>query len=370
MESSSPLNPLPRTLARVDLRRLKGNFQILRRLGRAQGVQGLVAMVKADAYGHGLLPVARALSAQPGLAAFGVATLQEGEALREAGLRQAALVFADGLGLDDALLQRFRRSGLTPVIHDLKDLRRVLKSKDPVPFHLKFNSGLNRLGLDREDLVKALPLLRSPAARGRFEGIFTHFAAPEDPRGALSQDQVGRFRDALALLGEGAPPQVHASSSRALYEYRALGLSKLCTWARPGIGLYGYGLPAKAGLRPVLQWTARVLRLRQLKKGDRVGYGGSYRAPRAQVEAVLGLGYGDGLPRILSNREVAGRAVFGRVSMDITCVDGRGLRAGSRVVVLGDGVAQGEAQARAADTIIYELLTAISKRVPRVYHGA
>ena len=369
MEPLSPLRPEPRTLARVDLRRLRANFLHLARLGREHGVNGLVAMVKADAYGHGLLPVARAIAREQSLAAFGLATLQEGEALREAGLSTPALVFADGLPFDEGLIQRYRRSGLTAVVHDLQDLRRIVGSRDGLAFHLKINTGLNRLGMDRDDLVKAMPLLKKALAQGRFAGVFTHFAAPEDPRGALSRQQIARFREALAVLGAAVPPQVPSSSTRALFETRPLGLSGLCTWARPGIGLYGYGLPERAGLKPVLQWSARVLRVRRLKKGDRVGYGGTFRAPRAMDEAVLGLGYGDGLPRILSNRSLGSRAILGRVSMDMTCVEGKGLRTGSRITVLGDGIAQGEGLAQAADTIIYELLTAISKRVPRVYHG-
>ena len=160
---------------------------------------------------------------------------------------------------------------------------------------------------------------------------------------------------------------MHAAATRSLIETRALGLWGLCNVARPGIGLYGYGLPKKCGLKPVLEWRALVLRTRRLNKGDRVGYGGEYTARGGETEAVLGCGYGDGLPRALAGGTIGRRKILGRVSMDLMSIAGNGLRVGHSVRILGESVDQGERLALDAGTIIYEILTGISTRVARRY---
>ena len=362
-DETSPLLSLLRTLAIVRLDFIQLNF---RRLLALQPQGHLIPMVKANAYGHGLVAVARALRGEEGILGFGVATLSEALALRDSKIEQPLLVFADGPIFDDTQIALYERNQITAVVHNLEDLKRIVTARAGFPFHVKVNTGMNRLGLEPGEFIQALPLLKK--AGMRFEGIMTHFATAEEPSGRLARGQSKRFRAALSTLGAAVPRWVHACSTRALYEAETLGMDDVCNVARPGIGLYGYGLPKKAGLLPALLWQARVIRWRKLQKGDCVGYGATFRAARPQAEAVLAVGYGDGLPRILSNKSIAGRAVLGRLSMDLTAVDGTGLQPNLWVPIIGAPGADGDELAKAAGTIIYEILTSLSQRVPRVYH--
>ena len=346
----------------IDLARLKENT---RRLKRWTGDNFFCPMVKANAYGHGDVAVARAL-AEVGVDAIGVALVEEGIGLREAGLTLPILVFAP---FDEAGAAATVAHGLTPVVGRPEHL---------VPFrgrradiHVKINTGMQRLGFDAGEL----PALRSALGDLRVTGVCTHLTHGEDA--ALSDGptarQLARFRE----LSEGLPGVRHAHKSASL---GALG-DRAATGglgARPGIALHG--LPYEGdlvgeGLRPTLSWKSRLAAVHHLKQGQTVGYGARWTAPRDTTLGVVPIGYGDGFSRRYGGRAevlVGGRRVpvVGSVCMDYHYVDlGDALAmSGEPVVIIGQqGTAEVSAAdlARWADTISYEVVTAISSRVPR-----
>ncbi|MBI3541820.1 MAG: alanine racemase, partial [Deltaproteobacteria bacterium] len=314
-----------RVVARVSLAAIGANFEAIRARAQAEMplFQGAVPMVKCNAYGHGLLEVGRALEKKRAALALGVAALAEGERLRAGGARKPIWVFSDTSPWDDAVAARARRANLTPVIHTLDDLRRLLARPRAAPraFHLKFNTGMNRLGIEATDALKAKRLLE--AAGLAPEGICTHFACADEPSRPITRAQVEIFRAIAALFHEDVS-HIHCSNTSASLSARRLGLSDFCDVIRPGIGLYGYSDVATARLKPALRLSARVVSSRMLEVGDSVGYGGTYRAAARGPQCILAIGYGDGLMRRLSNATVRiggrGVRVLGRVSMDLTAL--------------------------------------------------
>jgi alanine racemase len=350
--------------------------EVRRRL--SEGCQ-ILAIVKADAYGHGAVPVTRALESL-GVTRFGVATLQEGVALRNAGIAGQVLVMGALLPEELPAVIAHR---LTPVISDpslpasLATL--LMDNARPYPVHIKVDTGMGRLGLASEAV---LPLLQSPAFRGALhaEGLMTHLADADNDDPGYTRDQIGRLRlvvSGLAAAGL-AIPAVHAANSAGIIAHP---LSHL-TLVRPGLILYGYppraGLDPTLDLQPVLTLRTRVAQLRDLKAGESVSYGRTHRATSASRIAVLPIGYADGYNRALSNRGavlVKGRRapIVGRVCMDMTMVEVTeipGVMVGEPVIVIGrqetDCISAAEVAGWLA-TIPYEVLCAIGPRVPRLY---
>lgn len=366
---------LPRTIARVSLSTVKRNFALL-----ATGWDGAVPMVKCNAYGHGMIEVARVLETSAKTRAFGVATLEEGVRLRRAGVKAPIWVFSDCGPWSDTtsgLIEAFR---LTPVLHSTEDVKAILKPRykrllASQGVHLKFNTGMNRLGIPLTDLEQVRRLFLKAGVTP--EGLCSHLAIAEDATCPPTRAQVAGFEQVVSSFAGQVVSHIHCSNTAAMLSESQLHLSKLCNVARPGIGLYGYGGRAgeKLGLRPALEWRARVVSSRVVSRGEIVGYGGTFRAQKRTPQSVLAIGYGDGLKRILSNGEILVRAagsapkrvrLLGRVSMDLTSINIR-LKPGSWVTLLGEGAAQGEMMASQAQTIVYEILTSISSRVPRQF---
>lgn len=373
-----------RTVAHVDLDQIVKNFRALVAHAAAAAKSpnmGAIAMVKANAYGHGIVPVGVALERcfKAGTStpvslpyqALGVATLDEALTLRAGGITAPIVVFTDAVPLGDDCEDILERHHLTPVIHTAEDLRRTLRGRRTYPFHLKINTGLNRLGLDLDEFAAIEDELRTHS-KGRFQGVCTHFAASDEPTSELTKRQVGRFQAVLSLLGDGVPPCVHMANTGAIVHGKALGIDQMCNVIRPGLGLYGYGASANVAVKPVLTWWVQVLKTRKLDAGERVGYSGTFTAKSTMAAAVLGVGYGDGFLRAHSNGQLwngklSPRRILGRVSMDLTIIEGRGLKVGDWVSLVGENPAQAEKLATQGQTIVYEVLTALSPRVPRVY---
>ena len=365
------------TVATIDLSALAHNLALVRR-HIPQGCQ-IIAVVKADAYGHGAVAIARVLL-RLGVARFAVATIAEGIALREANISAPVLVmgpmlpgeWADGIAY-----------GLTPVLYDSEQAVRLADSltgrSDPYAVHLKIDTGMGRLGTSPDE---ALALLQSPPFRGslKVEGLMTHLADADNEDTAFTNIQLERFRS-VVTQSEAAglhPPLVHAANSAAILQHP----SSHFTAVRPGIMLYGYHTlsapDSGSDLKPVLTLTTTVVRVRTLAKGESLSYSRTFVAPRSTRIAVLPMGYADGYNRLLSNRGavlIHGRTapVVGRVCMDMTMVDVTdipGVHLGDDAVVIGT---QGEMRISADDlaapleTIPYEVLCAISTRVPRIY---
>ena len=323
----------------------------------------LLPMVKANAYGLGAVPVARALEAVDPWG-FGVATTEEGVALREAGIKRPVVVFSPLRPID---LPTCDLRALRPVIGDLEALDAWL-GQGGGPFHIEIDTGMARAGFRWHDAAAIDRLRQRLRGAGSWEGIFTHFhSADSDP--AATRDQAARFEQVQNALGS-RPPLVHLASSAAAQfagEYRG-------DLARPGIFLYG-GSAGTLEPEPVARLCARVIALRRLRPGDTVSYGAEARVETDTTIATLSIGYGDGVPRALGSRgriELNGAIVpiVGRVTMDMIMVDVR-----DTPVALGDvatlfgGRVTLDQQAALAGTISYELLSLLTPRIARRYHS-
>jgi alanine racemase len=356
---------MPRPIrARIDLSALRHNLALAK---RAAGAASILAVVKADAYGHGLLRILPALEQADGLA---LVEIDRAVALREAGERRP-LVLLGGF-YDPAELEVFSRYALWPVVHHVEQLRMLNAARLRAPLHvfLKFNSGMNRLGLEMSLLDEALRDLAA-SRNAATVTLMTHFANADDARGVDWQMQAF----AGATRGRGLP--VSLANSAALLRYpQSRG-----EWVRPGIVLYGSSPFAdcsahELGLRPVMTLETRVVGEQRLKSGDRVGYGGTYAAEKPMRVGVIACGYADGYSRHSPSGTpvmVEGQRTrtVGMVSMDLICIDLTDLPdagVGSRVVLWGEGLPVDEV-ASAARTVSYELLCALNSRVPVLVVG-
>jgi alanine racemase len=370
-----------RTYARVDLQRIEKNLKLLAGYARprSESWAGAVPMVKCNAYGHGIAQVGRALEKNSDTLALGVATLDEAIQLREAKVRKPVWVFSDSLPFTEDRLGAFHRYKLTAIVHAMEDVRIIAgnsalsRKARKVDFHIKFNTGMNRLGIAASECDAVLKLLQK--AKARPSGIAMHFAAPDATNTKLTSTQAELFR-VLAGRWSGVS-YIHGSSTRAILSEDQLEMGRFCNVIRPGIGIYGYGGSEgdRLGLKPALEWLAQVVEVRSLKAGDNVGYGATYTLNKLAPQAIIALGYGDGLRRGLSNSELliaksAGETkpikVQGRVSMDLASLEMK-VKRGEWVTLLGKKSAQGEHMARMLGTVVYEILTGISERVPRVH---
>ena len=376
------MTPFPKgrpTFCSVNLAALRWNFrQVRKKVGREVKI---LSVIKANGYGHGAREIGKALEHE-GSDAFGVATLEEGVELREAGIRSPIVILA---GFYPAQLGQLLRHRLIPVAIEPVGLRHLetLARKGGVSlgFHLKVDTGMGRIGFLASEIASWLPELSKLKAL-KLEGLFSHFSHAENVGGSYTQRQVKVFRAVIERLRASGydPPLVHLANSAAVITLP----SSYFSMVRPGLMLYGvYPSPAMARrimLKPVLSWKSRILQLKRLPKGSSVSYGRTFVTQRESLIATLPVGYADGYHRLLSNRGavlVRGRRapIVGRVCMDLTMVDVtdiRGVKQGDGVVLLGKqgrNTISADEMAAWAETISYEILTSISARVPRIYHS-
>ena len=356
---------MPRPIrARIDRAALLHNYLLAK--SRVPGTRAW-AVVKANAYGHGLLNAADALAdAADG---FALLDLEEAVALREAGIRQPILLLEGFFTPED--LERVAEHRLSVVVHRLDQLQILRQVGLPmrVPVYVKLNTGMNRLGFRPESLGALREELAKSQAVGEIT-LMTHFAEADADRdrGRGIDWQLQSFS---AMAGEWRGPVSLANSAAILRHPKTAR-----DWVRPGIMLYG-GSPfadesAEAlGLRPVMTLTSEIIAVQAIGEGERVGYGGSFAADRAMRVGVVACGYADGYPRHAPTGTpilVGGRRTrtLGRVSMDMLAVDLTDLhdvKVGSPVTLWGEGLPADEV-ATAAGTISYELFCALARRVP------
>lgn len=373
-----------RTYAEINLDHIVHNFEVLKNAFPPDTF--LCPMVKANAYGHGDVAVALCLE-KAGAKHLGVCLLEEGLKLRQAGVAADILVFR---GFERQEAQEMIRHRLTPVVSSWRQLELIeAEAAKAVQVHLKFNTGMNRLGFQPAE-AQALFERCWQNPKLRVQGLLTHLYNGED---AMSPE--GHSAAQLALLEKVSEifkplqPQVHCLNSAGLLNHLAHPLSARRWGLRPGIAIYGYpSVPPPQGLvfKPAMTLRSHTSTYRELNAGEVVSYGGTWKAARPSVIAVVPMGYADGYHRILSNRAEALFAghrvpVVGTVCMDFlmlditTVVQGRPLgELGEQEVVLfgyGSGGSFLSAQdlAAQAQTISYEILTSVSARVPRVYVG-
>ena len=374
MKSLIPTTP---AWAEISLSALGQNFHELQRLAKGSEV---LPVVKANAYGHGLVPVSKALI-QAGARFLAVAFVQEGVALRHSGLNCPILVLTPTLPPE---IPSLLNSRLTPQVSSLEGAKalaneaRKLKINNLV-VHVKIDTGMARVGVRTPQALKEIAAIQNVPGI-KVEAVYTHLATADwsDPKYAWKQ--ITLFRQALEKINEaGMTPSTHIANSASLITYYPQSKG---TWVRPGIALYGvYPNPKmknKAKLTPVMQLKTRILHMKVLEKGESVSYGRTYTAKKKIKVATLGIGYADGLIRSLSNKGyclIRGKKVplIGTVCMDMTMADVSkvpGVKTGDVATIFGrDGNAflPVEEQAALAGTISYELLCAVGERVQRIY---
>jgi alanine racemase len=358
--------------AEIDLDALAYNVASLK---RQAGPAAVAAVIKANAYGHGALGVARA-ALEAGADRLAVISVDEGEQLRRGGLSVPILVMGHS---PISAARRIVEMELTPTVVSLEMGQALAREAEELsvrqPLHLKVDTGLIRYGLSPQEIVPLAEALRAIPSL-EVEGIFTHFASADEGDKRFTLEQYTTFRS----VAEKLPwiPIRHVSNTATLIDRPEMSLEM----TRPGVGMYGlYPSPyvnRSLNLRPVLSLKSRVIRLTRVAPGDSVSYGRTWRANRPSTIALVMCGYGDGLPRLLSNRGsvlVKGHRVpiVGRVCMDMCMVDVTDVpdvAMDEEVAIIGR---QGEAEIRAEEvaelcgTISYEILCGITARVPRLY---
>lgn len=361
----------PTTLT-ISLSAVANNFRRVQ--GITAGRPKYLAVVKADAYGHGMVPVARRLI-QEGADALAVATVDEGIHLREAGILAPTLILG-GTTSPDGLVEAVRWH-LAQTVYDGETLRRLSLAAERLNTvahaHLKVDTGMSRVGVRGSRSLEEILSVWARERSVKMEGIFTHFAdADGDPDFTMLQNE--RFMEAVcAARAWGYRPQAHAAASTGILA----GPAYWHDMVRPGIILYGAEVTNRVeGLEQAQKLTTAPVRFEWIQPGDTVGYGRTFRAERATRVMTLPIGYGDGYPRILSNRAdvlVCGRRapIIGRVCMDQLMADVTDIPEAdmsSEAVLMG---AQGEERitpdelARLAETIPYEIMLGFGSRVTR-----
>ncbi|MFZ5637275.1 MAG: alanine racemase [Pseudomonadota bacterium] len=365
------------TRIRVDLDALSHNLRAL----RAHAGVPVMGIVKANAYGHGLVPVALHLQAQ-GVEQLGVAFLEEGIALRRAGVRLPILVMG---GIFGPQIGRFIVHDLEITVSSLDKLRRVEAAAEALgrkaTIHLKIDTGMERIGVHS---YSAGPFIEAAVASRwcAVKGVYSHLACADDPASTMTALQLERFLEVCARFERiGAPmPLRHLANSGGVLHFPQTHLDMV----RPGIALYGV-LPDPASrptvaLRPALALVSQVVYFKVVKAGHPVSYGATWAPPCDTRVVTVPIGYGDGFPRSLSSRGevlIRGRRhpIVGRICMDQFMVDlgPDGTAYNEDEVVLigrqGDAEIRCETVAQAAGTIPYEILVGLNDRIPREYVG-
>lgn len=376
------------THAEVDLDAIAHN--VAQAKAQAPDAKVLIA-IKANAYGHGAVPVARQLVAQ-GLADwFGVATTPEGIELREAGITAPILKFSPATSAEEAAAAVANQITLT--VHDVATIEAVARAAagTRVPVHLKVDTGMRRIGCEPADAPGLASLIE---ARGlELQGLYTHLPISDSPSGnQFTRGELARFEALAAQLNEaretaGLPPieVVHAANSGAVLGHRQPG----CTMIRPGIMVYGYfpdatQTPRNLELRQAITWKSVLSLVKRVPAGETVGYGRTWTAPTDRWIGTVPVGYADGYSRLNSNRGrmlVGGQShpIAGRVCMDQTMLDLGPVtsdeppaKVGDEVVLLGrqgDQLISTDELAELMGTISYEVTCLIAPRVTRVHVG-
>ena len=357
--------------AETDLGAIRHNVRTLAALRR----DAVMGVVKANAYGHGAVPVSRVLLAE-GVTWLAVATLPEAIALRDAGIEARILVLAAPL---PDFLPAYERHGLDAVVASPEGAEAVIARTPSVRVHVKVDTGMHRLGVAPGEAAETVR--RLTAAGVEVVALWTHLATADAADPSFAFLQVRRFDGVLRDLGADAPPLVHVANGPA--HVRLPPVTSRPALTRLGGVLYGMAsdpsmAPAMAGLRPAMRLVARVVHLQTVAPGESVSYGRTWVAERPTRIATLAVGYADGIPRSLSNRGevgIAGRraAIVGRVCMDMTMVSlgdpggwGGSVEVGAEAVVFGPGGPSIEEAAASAGTFAYTLPTGLTARVHRV----
>lgn len=364
-----------RVWAEISLDRLISNYRIVR---KSTGSARIMAAIKADAYGHGAIEVAHALEAE-GIYMFGVAGVEEGIELRDAGIKTKILVLSPILydQIDDVL-----DHDIIPTVSELGFFRildeRLKERGTPGLVHVEVDTGMTRTGFSIDEAEDALGIIHA-SPRITIDGIFSHFPLA-DADGAFTKEQIHRFNGLISAMKPRGIKfgSIHIANSAGIFRWPQSHYDLV----RPGIALYGLrsspNISYDGDFRPVMKLKSRVVNMRVVEAGIPISYGHTYRTKRRSTIATISVGYGDGYPRLLSNKgEVLIRSkrapIVGTVCMDLIMVDVTdlpGVTVGDVVTLFGEDGDQEitvEECAAKADTIVYEITSGIGPRVARVF---
>ena len=370
------------TRAEIDLQAFRHNFQNLR--SHISPQTRIMAVIKADAYGHGALPCAR-VAVECGADYLGAGVIEEGIELRQSGL-DAPILILGSIFPDEA--EDLVRHDLATIVCTLPLAQALAKEAEKqnktASVHIKVDTGMNRLGVLPENLPELLNQIRN-LPNLKIEGVSTHFASADDEVISITQAQLKKFQASLAYLKQDDRPLIHCSNTSALFKFPESHFDMV----RPGLILYG-ALPSPSlqavlsekenlsPFKPVMQWKSRIILVKSIAKGQPVSYSGSFTTQRGSLIATLPVGYADGLHRSLSNKMdvlIRGKRApqIGNICMDMTLIDVteiQDVQAGDEVVLFGKQEGQTitvDEMATKGGTIPYEILCNVGKRVPRIY---
>ena len=366
---------LNRSIANIELSRITENYEIYK---NCISDRSLIAVVKANAYGHGDVEISRLLEAE-GVDYFAVSNINEGIRIRNGGIKGNILV----LGYTPtALLPELSRFGLEQAIVSEDHLENIINCRvKNVGFHIALDLGMKRLGLSIDDPDVALNKIKNAADKIKLKGVFTHLPVA-DSRSIgdikFTQREIDTFDNICTDLRGAGVEYFHCQNSAAGLGYR----SKSANAVRVGILLYGYApskdVPVPKGIKTALSWKSLVCAVINVKKGEGISYGRSFIAEKNMRVATISTGYADGYPRFLSSKGYviingAICPIVGRICMDMMMVDvsdANEVRMGDEVVLIGESCGKkitADDLARVGKTISYEILTGISSRVERKY---
>ncbi len=371
-----------RTWIEIDTRAIKNNYTIFRKLIGKECC--LMAVVKSNAYGHNLINFSLAVE-KLGVDWFGVDSIVEGIALREAGIVKPILVLGYTLGerIQDAI--KYNLSITVGDFVTLATIQSLGKKAKNLQIHLKVDTGMHRQGFFVKEIPKVIQILESKGFSAKLEGMYTHFSSAKDPKHPkVTQKQVSAFQEADMMLAQAGYGNImrHAGATAGAILYPQAHFDMV----RIGIGLYGLwpskkvekAYKNKLHLKPVLTWKTVVSQVKEIKKGESVGYDLTETLKRDSKIAILPIGYWHGFPRILSSKGqilIRGKRakILGRVSMDMVCVDVTGIvgvRAGDEAVIIGkngkDYISADEID-ELAGTTAYEIVTRINPLIKKFF---
>ena len=370
------------TRAEINLKAFRHNFQNLR--SHISPQTRIMAVVKADAYGHGALPCA-SVAVECGADYLGAGVIEEGIELRQSGL-DAPILMLGSIFPDEA--EDLVRHDLATIVCTLPLAQALAKEAEKqnktASVHIKVDTGMNRLGVLPENSPELLNQIRN-LPNLKIEGVSTHFASADDEVISITQAQLKKFQASFAYLKQDDRPLIHCSNTSALFKFPESHFDMV----RPGLILYG-ALPSPSlqavlsekenlsPFKPVMQWKSRIILVKSIAKGQPVSYSGSFTTQRGSLIATLPVGYADGLHRSLSNKMdvlIRGKRApqIGNICMDMTLIDVteiQDVQAGDEVVLFGKQEGQTitvDEMATKGGTIPYEILCNVGKRVPRIY---
>ena len=368
------------TRAEIDLRAFRHNLQSLRNYLAPQ--TQIMAVVKADAYGHGAVPCAR-IAIDSGADYLGAGVIEEGIELRKSGINTPILILGSIFPNEVEDLVYYDLATILfnlPLAQALSKEGR--KQNKIVSVHIKLDTGMNRLGVSPKYLTTLLDQIQN-LPNLKIEGISTHFSSADNEDLSVTQEQIEKFRITLAKLKN--LPIVHCANTSALFRIPESHFNMV----RPGLILYG-SLPSPSinkvfsqkgnHFQPVMQWKSQIILIKPIFKGQPISYSGSFVTRKNSLVATLPIGYADGLHRSLSNKIdvlIRGKRApqIGNICMDMTLIDVtkiKGVEEGDEVVLFGEQegqVIQVEEMATKGETIPYEILCNVGKRVPRIYNN-